>query len=80
MSEVVDVHMHLYPDRDAASWPLETYEISEYGAKEGLVFAESASGLVKEAANLCGDDDPLDHAVVVELFARDLFSTRPWPH
>jgi predicted TIM-barrel fold metal-dependent hydrolase len=75
MSDVVDVHLHLYPDRDAARWSLATYEISEYGPKEGVDFA-NASGLVEEAAALCGGDGPLGHAVVVNLFARDIFYER----
>lgn len=72
MGEVVDVHVHLYPDRDAARWSLATYEIAEYGEMEGVLFA-NASGLVEEAAQLCEAEGPLDHAVVVNLFAREIF-------
>ncbi|HLI43960.1 MAG TPA: amidohydrolase family protein [Acidimicrobiales bacterium] len=75
MSDAVDVHVHLYPDRDAARWSLATYDVAEYGPKNGVDFA-NASGLVEEVAALCGDDGPLRHAVVVNLFARDLFYER----
>lgn len=75
MGEAVDVHVHLYPDRDASRWSLATYEISEYGVKEGVAFA-NASGLVADAAALCSVDGPLGHAVVVNLFARDIFYER----
>jgi predicted TIM-barrel fold metal-dependent hydrolase len=72
MPDVVDVHMHLYPDVDSARWSLETYEITEYGTKDDVAFAH-ASGLVEDAAALCGGTGPLDHGVVVNLFAPGLF-------
>ena len=70
-SPVVDVHVHLYPTPATAHWAVHSYEIWEYGDKPGLQFA-SASGLVDDMVARIGAQD-LDHGVVVNLFARDLF-------
>lgn len=70
-SPVVDVHIHLYPTPASAQWAVHSYEIWEYGDKPELQFA-SASGLVDDMVARIGAHD-LDHGVVVNLIARDLF-------
>ena len=71
MTLLVDVHMHLYTSEDSAQFSLEGYEISEYGSKAGVRFA-NASGAIEDAAALLARSD-LAHAVIVNLFAADLF-------
>jgi uncharacterized protein len=71
MTALIDVHMHLYTSQDSARWALEGYEISEYGSKEGVRFA-NAPGVVEEAAAKLARSE-LAHAVVLNLFAPDSF-------
>jgi len=71
MTALVDVHMHLYTSEDSARWSLEGYEISEYGSKEGVRFT-NAPGVIEDAVAL-QDRSDLTHAVIVNLFATDLF-------
>src|ERR1035437_6028052 len=67
----VDVHIHLYPIEESAYWSLNSYAIWEYGEKPSLRFL-SAAGLVEDVTSRIAAQD-LDHGIVVNLFARDLF-------
>ncbi|MCW2939977.1 MAG: hypothetical protein JWN00_2962 [Actinomycetia bacterium] len=63
---LVDVHVHLYPDKDAGQQAKDSYVIWEYGDDPGVQFA-TVAGDMTDLATTYGQAG-FDRAVVVHLF------------
>jgi predicted TIM-barrel fold metal-dependent hydrolase len=63
----IDVHMHLYPSKDAGAQEKAEYEIWEYGPKPGVPFSR-LDGDVDDAVTAMGEAG-FAHAIVANLFA-----------
>jgi uncharacterized protein len=69
-SPLVDVHVHLYPDKDAGQQAKERYVIWEYGDDPEVQFSDVPGDLL-DLADIYGNGG-FDRAIVVHLFDTDL--------
>jgi predicted TIM-barrel fold metal-dependent hydrolase len=70
---LVDVHVHLYPDKNTGQQAKDSYVIWEYGDDPGVQFA-TAAGDITDLATTYGQAG-FDRAVVVHLFDTALART-----
>jgi predicted TIM-barrel fold metal-dependent hydrolase len=70
---LVDVHVHLYPDKNAGQQAKDSYVIWEYGDDPGVQFV-TAAGDITDLATTYGQAG-FDRAVVVHLFDTALART-----
>jgi uncharacterized protein len=67
----IDVHMHLYQSMESGEWWKASYEIFEYGQKDGVQFS-TYSGTVDDAVQAMKEAG-FSHGVAVNLLSVDLF-------